>query len=147
MIIWKNDFMKFPLVIARKGSLIIAPASFFDGIGRLDVAKNILEINVASDGVAGLAWILDADGMFYKLLSNGLMQATFLQRLGIQRKRVQYQIEPGRRISVSELDKLIVGLRDKFEEAPNVSDLTRQLLNYRPEHLWVAEDMQKYLGM
>jgi hypothetical protein len=142
----RNDFMRFPLVICSKGSLIIASANFFDGIGRLDAANNVLEINVARDGEAGFAWMLDADGIFYKLSSTGLMQITFLQRLGVQRRRAQYQIEPGRKVSVAEIQLLTVGLRDQFEEAPNVSDLNRQLQTYEPAHLWDAEDMRQYLG-
>ena len=138
--------MKFPLVVSGNGTLMIAPSDFFTKIGKLDFADSTLEINVTSKGTAGLNWFLDANGDFYDLALLGSVPPSLLQRLGVLRAREKFRIAAARKISVQELTDRISGLTDRFEEAPNVSDLKTLLSSSSPDQLLTPQVMSRYLG-
>ena len=137
--------MRYPFVICSGDTLIIAPAGFFERIGRVDPEAGILEMNVKRDGKAGFKWLLDADGLFYELSSIGLMPPNFLQRIGLKRAREKFRIMPGRRITAGDVSDRVANLHNQFEEAPNVTDLKSLLNSLKPEHVLGAEEMSRYL--
>lgn len=138
--------MRYPLVICSHGKLIIAAADFFDGIGRLEVSTGILEVNVAQDGRVGFEWILDADGIFFDLTSEGLLPLKLLQRIGLSRARERFRIAPGRQVTAGEIRDRIANLHNQFEEAPNVTDLKNQTASLSSGYVLKREDMLRYLG-
>lgn len=140
--------MKFPLIICDGKTLIVAERDFFDRIGILDAAKGVLEINITRDGdCSGFSWILDANGLFYKLSPSVIIKPTLLQKIGLRLKRVRQKIEPGCRISIENLSSLIINLQDFYNEAPLVLELKEFLSIEESSRLFGGGDVARYLGV
>lgn len=137
--------MRPPLIVGTDRTLKIGRDPFA-GIGRLDESAGILEVNVRSDGKAGFEWILDADGNFRQLTSNGVLSRTLFQRAAFLRARERFGIAPSRSITAGELRDRIARMHDQFSEAPHVSDLKEFLAPLAPDHVLTRADMRRYLG-
>jgi hypothetical protein len=62
------------------------------------------------------------------------------------RPREKFAILPGRSISAGELLKYVDPLVDKYEEAPNVTDLRAALAELPADHLISEKEMREYVG-
>ena len=138
--------MKFPVVIRKRNTLVIADDDFFKRTGHLDPSTGTLDFNVAGDGRAHLHWILDGEGSLTALSSLGLLPGGLLRMLRVRRRRERYRLLPARRIRASELLRLIEGLTDDYPEAPHVADLRNHLSTFRPEEVIDKEKLQHYFG-
>lgn len=137
--------MKFPIVISINNTLVIANPDFFHLIGRLDPENSYLEVNVASNGKAGIQWILDANGKLFDLKFVKILAHGFLRTFGLRRFREQFEIMPGRRGTVGELKARTKMLKNQFEEAPNVTDFVKMLSFFPDDYVLRPEDIRKYL--
>jgi len=138
--------VKFPLVICSNNTLEVVASDFFEGIGELDMENGTLELNVLRSGTTGLNWILDADGIVYDLSLIGMLPRSLFQRIGLSRAREQFRILPGLTMTAQELRSRISGLRNKFEQAPNVTLLRKFLATLAPDHVLGRGEMASYLG-
>lgn len=138
--------MRFPILICRRNTLAVGAEGFFKGIADVDETAGLLDMNVSSDGRASLHWILDSDGMLFRLTSQGLLPPSFLQRIGLHRRRERYRIDPPRRARVGEVAGLIANLEDEFSEAPNVTDLRLYLNNLPEDSELTREALRDYFG-
>jgi|GEM_PF-3849457 len=77
--------IQFPVLLCKNSTLVVVRRDFFDRVGRLDEAAGKLELSVAPDGRAGLQWILDCEGTFFRLTSQGFAPANLLQKMAILR--------------------------------------------------------------
>jgi len=138
--------MKFPVVISEYNTIIVVDEDVFHGIGTLDLAQGQIELNAGSQGLGSIKWILDSNGCFYSLEYLGEKDRTVLQKIGLMRPREKFAISPGRSISAGELLKYVEPLKDKYEEAPNVTDLRAALAELPADHVISEKEMRKYVG-
>ncbi len=141
----KED-MRFPLIICSHGRLVIAPEDWFDGIGSLDPLSALLRINVSDRGQAGLAWFIDADGLFHTLTWQALEPATLLQFLRLSKRVERYAIAAPRVISFGELSGLVANLTEAFNEAPLSAGFRKLVAKGPPEETVSTGHIRKYLG-
>lgn len=107
-----------------------------------------MEINITRDGdCSGFSWILDANGLFYKLSPSVITEPTLLQKIGFRLKRIQQKIEPGHQIGIENLRSFIINLQDFYNEAPLVLELKEFLSIEEPSRLFGEEDVARYLGI
>lgn len=141
--------IKFPLVMRRLETLILVDEDFFEGFSRVAILnwkEGVLSCRVLRDSdSAGLFWMLDANGVFFKL-SVKEKERNIFRRMGVIGKWTSYKIEDGCRLRVGELEALIKNLHDENQDFPNVANLRGMLSRDEPDRLWGAEDMQAYLG-
>ena len=138
--------MQFPVLLCKNGTLVVVRRDFFDHVGRLDEASGKLELSVTPDGRAGLQWILDCEGTFFRLTSQGFAPANLLQKMAILRRRERFQIEPATTIKANQLSELIAKLYDASPDFPNVSDLQKLLANLPAEQVLTRENLRAYFG-
>lgn len=138
--------MHYPLVLSSHRRIVIAPESWFDGIGRLDPADSELEIGINHLGEGGLAWFIDAQGQFLALTWQGRQPKSLGQRLGLSRQRERYAIEPARPITAGELLQLTEGYSELSEDVPHSADLRSSLNTMPPDTVLNAAFMAGYLG-
>lgn len=138
--------MKFPLILCRRRTLVIAGRGFFDRIGKINESERTLDINIAQDGAAWLNWIVDQEGKYYPLTSEGLLPATLLQMLGLWRRVERFHLPPPRDIQAAELGRLIQELVDESEDITNVTDLKALIDAINPITIMSRELLNDYFG-
>ncbi|WP_338847484.1 hypothetical protein V8J88_02085 [Massilia sp. W12] len=137
--------MKFPVFICIGKSLIYVNKDFFEGIGHLDIEGSVLDMSVTKTGRSELNWILDSDGVFFKLNSEGLCERNFWQKMKLFRSKERLRISAGKKISVGEFLLLIDNLQDRFEEMMVVYDLKKNLALINMEYILDGEMIRKCL--
>lgn len=138
--------MNFPLILCRRRTLVIAGRGFFDRIGKISELESTLDINVAHDGAAWLNWIIDLDGKYYALTSEGLLRTTLLQMLAFQRRVERFHLHAPRIIQAAELGRLIEGLADESGGLTNVTDLKALVGAMAPTTNITRELLRGYFG-
>lgn len=138
--------MHYPIALSSHRRIAIAPEGWFDGIGRLDAERGELDIGINSLGEGGLAWFLDARGLFHALTWQGRQPRSLGQWLGLSRQRERYAIALARPITAGELLQLTEGYADMSEDAPHSADLRSDLQALPGEAVVGEAFMRKYLG-
>lgn len=138
--------MQFPVVLSDHKRIVLAPSDWFDGIGRLDIDRGVLDIAIGPLGARSLAWILDREGQYFGLEWQGRLPKSWMHWMTLSRQRERYRIAKPQAVSVGKVLELLEGHSDPFEEAPNTSDL-RSALRALPENAILGPDfMRSYLG-
>ncbi|KRC20599.1 hypothetical protein [Acidovorax sp. Root217] len=138
--------MQYPLILSSHRRIVIAPQGWFDGIGRLDPKGGELEIGINQLGEGGLAWFVDAQGLFHVLQWTGRQPRSLAQWAGLSRQRERYAIAPSRPIAAGELLQLTEGYSELSEDAPHSADLRSDLNAMPPDTVLGAAFMARYLG-
>lgn len=138
--------MQYPLILSSLRRIVIAPQGWFDGIGRLDPKGGELEIGINHLGEGGLAWFIDAQGLFYALQWQGRQPRSLAQWAGLSRQRERYAIAAARPITAGELLQLTEGYSELSEDAPHSADLRSDLNAMLPGTMLSAPFMARYLG-
>lgn len=133
-----------PLIIAKNKQLIVCRKSFFDGIGLLDEVNNKMSINVDSDGTCNFEWIIDFNGLYYKLNKIGESKETFLTKIGWDRKQFVFNIERPIETTCRMLKGVLSEFSDEFSDIQNVSDLLFLLDNLKDDHVISTDDLKIY---
>jgi hypothetical protein len=136
--------MLSPLLIAKNKMLVPCDESFFDGIGTLDKLNNKMAINVDSDGSCNFEWIIDFNGLYYKLNKIGISKETFLTRIGWDRRQCIFNIEPPTPITCGELRKKLSDFSDEFSDIPNLADLLTLIAELKDDHILSMNEMRIY---
>ena len=139
--------MQYPLVLSSHKRIVIAPAGWFDAIGRIAPEQQLIELAISKLGEQALAWFLDANGLFYALRWQGRLPKTLLQRVGLQRQRERYAMETPMPVSAGRVLALIADHREQFEEAPHTAELRAMLQAVPADTLLGPAFMSSYLGL
>ncbi len=138
--------MQAPFILSSHRRIAITPQGWFDGIGRLDAERGELDIGINHLGEGGLAWLVDARGLFHALTWQGRQPRSLGQWLGLSRQRERYAIAAARPITAGELLRLMEGYAEMSEDASHSADL-RSDLQALPGDAVVGEAfMRRYLG-
>ncbi len=138
--------MQAPFILSSHRRIAITPQGWFDGIGRLDAKRGELDIGINHLGEGGLAWLVDARGLFYALTWQGRQPRSLGQWLGLSRQRERYAIAAARPITAGELLRLMEGYTEQAEEVPHTADLRGELQALPRDAVVDEAFMRKYLG-
>lgn len=139
--------MQFPVILSSHRRILIAPDGWLDGIGRLDPAQRALEIGINHLGEGGLAWFIDAQGLFHALTWQGRVGKSLTQWVGLTRQRERYAIAAGRPVTAGELLQLTEGYTELSGDAPHTADLRSDLQALPGDRLIDQAFMRGYLGV
>lgn len=136
--------MLSPFIIAINKKLLPCDESFFDGIGNLDKLNNQITLNVNSDGSCNLDWIIDFNGLYYKLNKVGISKKTFLTKIGWDRRQCFFNIERPTPITCGELRKELSDFSDEFSDIPNLADLLTLIAKLKDNHVLSMNELKIY---
>ena len=139
--------MHYPLVLSSHRRIVIAPEGWFNGIGRLDAARGELDIGINHLGEGGLAWFLDAQGLFHALQWQGRQPRSLGQWVGLSRQRERYAIASPRQVTAGEMLQLTEGYTEQAKDTPNTADLRSDLQALPGDRVIDQAFMRGYLGV
>jgi hypothetical protein len=142
----RNDEAGSSLVLSSHKRIVIASEAWFNSIGKIDLAKQTIDIGINRIGEKALAWFLDARGQFFPLEWRGKLPKSLLERIALARRRERYTIGAPRQVTAGEMLDLIADHGEQFDEAPNTADLRRELLAVASSTNLGPEFMGHYLG-
>lgn len=141
-----HDRHATPFILSSHRRIAITSQGWFDGIGRLDAERGELHIGINALGEGGLAWFLDAQGLFYALTWQGRQPRSLGQWLGLSRQHERYAIAAARPITAGELLHLTEGYSELSEDASRSADLRSGLNTMPPGTVLGAAFMAGYFG-
>jgi hypothetical protein len=138
--------IQFPIALCERRTITVGRRDILHGTGQINEQFGHIEVNVTKSGSAELYWFLDREGKFFKLRSAGTLPPTLMQRLGLQRTRERYVIEPGQAVTARKLRSYLASLDDEYPEAPHVPDLRKRLLKLADDAVVTRDFLQDYFG-